>query len=167
VYAISTCAVENLNRYYKYENIRILSDRQPAIKEHDKHQITLKLVWNCHQSLIQLARHNRVQLIWVPHHEVIAGNGTADQLSRTVSEYPFIRPSCGISIEVSKKAVRDWTNRNYPKQWEYTTGLKEAKGPTPGPSAKRTNEDQLRLGCRTIYRILSPKRTPFQTGIDR
>jgi hypothetical protein len=47
-------------------NIYILSDSQAAIKALGKHQITSKLVWDCHQSLIQLAKHNRVQLICVP-----------------------------------------------------------------------------------------------------
>jgi ribonuclease HI len=79
------------------------------------YQITSKLVWDCHQSSIQLARHNRVQLIWMPGHEGVPGNETADQLVRTGSEHPFIgpEPSCVISIGVAKKAVRDWTNRNH------------------------------------------------------
>jgi ribonuclease HI len=53
-----------------------------------------------------LAEHNRVQLIWVPGHENIAGNETADQLSKTGSENPFIgpEPACGISIGVAKKS---------------------------------------------------------------
>jgi ribonuclease HI len=70
---------------------------------------------DCHQSLLQLARQNRVQLIWVPGHEGIVGNETADQLAKTGSEHPFIRPepACGISVGVVKKAARDWTNRNH------------------------------------------------------
>jgi ribonuclease HI len=64
-------------------NMYILSDIQAAIKALDKHQITSKLVWDCHQSLTQLARHNSVQLIWVPGHEGIVGNETAYQLART------------------------------------------------------------------------------------
>jgi hypothetical protein len=40
-----------------------MSDSQAAIKELGKYQITSKLVWDCHQSLMQLAKHNRVQLI--------------------------------------------------------------------------------------------------------
>jgi ribonuclease HI len=69
---------------------------------------TSKLVWDCHQSLIQLAEHNRVQLIWVPGHEGIVSNETADQLARTGYEHSFIgpEPACGISIGAAKKAVR-------------------------------------------------------------
>jgi ribonuclease HI len=115
VYAIKACAVENLDRNYRNRNIYILSDSQAAIKALSKHQITSKLVWNCHQSLIQLAEHNRVQLIWVPGHEGIDGNETADQLTRTESENPFIGPelACSISIGAAMKAVRDWTDRNH------------------------------------------------------
>jgi hypothetical protein len=50
--------------------------------------------------------------------------------------------------------ARDWTNRNKKKKkkkhWEPTTGLKQAKGLIPGPSARRRkdllklNKDQLR-----------------------
>jgi hypothetical protein len=66
VYAIKACTVENLDGDYKNRNIYILSDSQTAIKALDKHQITSKLVWDCHQSFTLLARHNRVQLIWDP-----------------------------------------------------------------------------------------------------
>jgi ribonuclease HI len=76
--------------HYKNRNIYILSDSQAAIKALDKHQIISKLVWDCHKSPTQLARHNRDQLIWVPGHEGIVGNETADQLARMGSEHPFI-----------------------------------------------------------------------------
>jgi hypothetical protein len=64
---------------------------------------------------------------------------------------PFTGPesACGISIGVTKIVVRDWTNRNHIKQWQSTTGLKEAKGLITGPSTRRTrdllklNRDQL------------------------
>jgi ribonuclease HI len=110
VYAIKACAVENLDRNYRNRNICIPSDSQAAIKALGKHQITSKLVWDCHQSLIQLAEHNRVQLIRVPGHEVL-----------TV---------------MKRQAVRDWRNRNHKKYWESTTGLKQAKGFISGPSAR-------------------------------
>jgi ribonuclease HI len=65
------------------------------------------------------------QLIWVPVHEGIVGNETADQLARTGSDHPFTgpEPACGISNGVAKKAARDWMKRHHKKHWESTTGL--------------------------------------------
>jgi hypothetical protein len=53
----------------------------------------------------------------MPGQEGIVGNGTAAQLARTGSEYPFIRPepACDISVGVAKKAVTDSAKRNYKK----------------------------------------------------
>jgi ribonuclease HI len=83
VYAIKACTVENTDRNYKNRTIYILSDSQAAIKALGKYHITSKLLWDCHQSLTQLAKHNRV----MPGHEGIVGNETADQLARTGSEH--------------------------------------------------------------------------------
>jgi hypothetical protein len=110
----------------------------------------------------------------VSGHEDIARNETADLLTRTESEHPFTGPevACGISIGVAKRAVRDWTNRNHKKQWETTTGTKQAKGVISGPSARRAKDlwklkqRPVKMDSRTIYRILSSKGTPSQTGID-
>jgi hypothetical protein len=151
-------------------------DMSPLDMFHMVRLITSKLVWDCYQSLIQVAKHNRVQLIWVSSHEGIVCNETADQLARTGSEYPLIgpEPACGITIGVAKKAVRDWTNRNHKKKknhWESTTRLKQAKGLVPSAGRTRdlwkNKQRPVKMGGRTIYRTLSPKRTPFQTVIDR
>jgi ribonuclease HI len=82
----------------------------------------------------------------VPGHEGIVGNEKADQLASTGSELPFTgpEPACDISVGVAKNAVRDWKNINHKKHWESTTGLKQAKGLMPGPSAKRM-KDLLKL----------------------
>jgi ribonuclease HI len=113
MYAINTFALNNLYTNYKNRNICILSDSQVAIKRLGNHQITSKLVWGCHQSLIQPAKHNKVQLKWVPGLEGIVGNETAYHFSRKGSEHPFIgpEPSCCSSTGVAKKVVRDWKNR--------------------------------------------------------
>jgi hypothetical protein len=63
VYAIKACIMANLDRNYRNRNIYILSDSQAALEALDKHQINSKLIWNCHQILMELAKHNRVQLI--------------------------------------------------------------------------------------------------------
>jgi hypothetical protein len=60
VHDIKAYQIENLGRDYKNRNIYILSDSQAATKALFKYQLTSKLVWDFHQSLIQLARHNRV-----------------------------------------------------------------------------------------------------------
>jgi hypothetical protein len=73
--AIKACTIENLDR--KYINIYILSDSKASSKAPDNYYIISKLVWDCHQSLMQLAKHNRVQLIWVPGCESIVGNEIA------------------------------------------------------------------------------------------
>jgi predicted transcriptional regulator len=58
MYAIRACTAENLDRNYKNRYVYILSDSQAAIKTLAKYKITSKLVWDCHQSLIQLDKHN-------------------------------------------------------------------------------------------------------------
>jgi ribonuclease HI len=78
IYAIKACITENTEKGYKGRNIYILSDSQASIKALNTCQINSKLVWDCHQSLMRLAEHNRVQLIWVPGHMGIDGNEKAD-----------------------------------------------------------------------------------------
>jgi hypothetical protein len=105
----------------------------------------------------------------------IASNETADLLARTGSEHPFVgpEPAGGISIGVTKRAVRDWANRNHIKQWESTTELlKQAKGLISGPSVRRTNDllkldrDQLRWMVELFTGHVSSKGTPFQIWIE-
>jgi hypothetical protein len=122
---------------------------------------------------MQLDRHNRVQLIWVLGHGAIVGNETADQLSRTGSEHPFIgpEPACGISVGVAKKAVGDWTSRKQKEYWESLTGLRQAKGLIQGPSASRTkdllrlNRDQLRWVVGLLTGHFHLKGHPFKLGL--
>jgi hypothetical protein len=123
VYAIKASTAENLDRGYKNRNFCTLPDSQAAIKSPENYQITSKLVWGCHISLVNLAKHDRVQLIWVPGHKGIEGNETANQLARLGSKCPFteLEPAYSNSAGISKKAVRDWTNRDLCSgRWAYT-----------------------------------------------
>jgi ribonuclease HI len=90
VYAIKACTVENLDRHYKNRNIYILSDSQAAIKALDNYKINSELVQGGHESIVKLAKQKRVQLIWMPGHEGIEGNETANQLAKLGSEYLLI-----------------------------------------------------------------------------
>jgi hypothetical protein len=91
---------------------------------------------------MQLAKHNRLQLIWVPHHEETDGNEMADQFSKLGSQCPFIGPeaACDISMGVVKKAVMQWTIRNHRIHWDSLSVLKKARALIQGPSAKKTRE---------------------------
>jgi hypothetical protein len=121
---------------------------------------------------MQVAKHNRVQLIRLPSHEGIVGNKTAGQLAKFGSKYPHIgpEPSCGISIEVAKKAVRDWTNRDHKKHWESSTGLKRGKGTRTRTFCEENHgtvkikQKSVMMDDRATYRALSPKRTSFGIG---
>jgi ribonuclease HI len=105
-YAIYACTVENLDRNYRNRNIYILSDSQAAIQALDDYQINSKLVWDDHQSLVQLAKHT-----WALSHEGTVSNEAADQLAKLGSKCLFIgpQPACSILVGVATKAVRDWT----------------------------------------------------------
>jgi ribonuclease HI len=100
--------MENIEKGYKSWNIYILSDSQAAIKALNNFQINSKLVWDCHQSLMRLAQHNRVQLIWVLGHMGIDGNEMADRLARQGSSRPFIgpEPALGISTKIAREVIR-------------------------------------------------------------
>jgi ribonuclease HI len=98
IYAIKACIMENIEKGYRGRNIYILSDSQTAIKALNNFQINSKLVWDCHQSLVRLAEHNTVQLIWVLGHMRIDGNEMANQLARQDSSRPFIGPEPALGM---------------------------------------------------------------------
>ena len=67
-------------------------------------QINSKLVWDYNQSLVKLAEHNRIQLVWVSGHMGIDGKEVADHLARQGSSHPLIgpEPALGISAKVAR-----------------------------------------------------------------
>jgi ribonuclease HI len=107
VYVIKACMFENLDRNYRNRNICILSYSQALIEALSNHLITSEVMWDCHQSLIHLAKHSTSDMSAGSSGHY--GNERADQLAKQGSEHPFIRPepACSISIGAAKKAVRD------------------------------------------------------------
>jgi hypothetical protein len=102
----------------------------------------------------------------VLRHEGIVGNEMADQLARMGSEHPFIgpEPACGISIGVAKKAVRETLgirNRTQTGKRTYIRALCQKN-----EGSVEIKHRPAKMGGRTTYRTLSPKRAPFQTGVD-
>ena len=74
-----------------------------------------KPVGDCHQFLVKLAEHNRVQLMWVPGHMGIDGNEIADYLAIEGSSHPLIgsEPARGISAKVAMGVISNWTSRKH------------------------------------------------------
>jgi len=71
--------------------------------------INSKLVWECHQSLVKLVEHNRIQLVWVPGHNGIDGNEKAKQLARIDCLHLFkgLEHAIGISTKVARVVSKD------------------------------------------------------------
>jgi hypothetical protein len=142
IYTIKACIMENTEKGYTGRNIYILSDSQAAIKALDSLRINSKLVWDCHQSLVKLAEHNRIQLLWVLGHMGIDGNEIADQLARQGSSHPFTgpEPALGISAKVARGVITDWTSRKHKEHWQSIRGQIQAKGFLKKPSARQAGE---------------------------
>jgi hypothetical protein len=82
--------MENIEKNYTVRNICSLSDSQATIKVVDSFQINSKLYWNCHQSLLYLAEHKRIQLVWVPGHMGIDRNEITYHLGRQGSLFLYM-----------------------------------------------------------------------------
>jgi len=120
----------NIEKGYKDRNIYILLNIQAASKVLNNFQINSKLLWDCHQSLLKLAEHNRVQLVWVPGHMRNDGNEIADYLARESSSYPLRGPehALGISVKVARGVIGDWTNRKHEDHLKSMHEQRQVKG---------------------------------------
>ena len=123
LYAIKACIKGDIEKGYKDRNIYILLNIQVAIKVLNNFQINSKLLWNCHQFLLKLAEHNRVQLVWVPGHMRIDG------IPKESSSHPLRGPelSLGISAKVARGVNGDWTNRKDKEHLQSICEQRQAK----------------------------------------
>ena len=105
--------MENIEKGYKDRNIHVLSDNQAATKAPNNFQTNSKLVWECHQSLVELAEHNRAHMVWVPGHLGIDGNEITAKLATEVPSHPLIGPesALGICAKAARGVIRYWTKR--------------------------------------------------------
>ncbi|KAI5739652.1 hypothetical protein M8J77_012273 [Diaphorina citri] len=106
-----------------------MSDSQAAVKALSSFTFESKLTWECLDTLKLLARNNYVTLTWVPGHEGIDGNETADELAKIGTTLPFVGPEpfCGVSKSHLKMEIRKWENQMKVKHWTNISGHRQAK----------------------------------------
>jgi hypothetical protein len=146
--------IENLGRNCKSRNVYILSNSQTVIKALSSYWITSKLVSNSYQSLMQVAEHNRVQLIWEPGHLGIDGNDMADQLAKlnkfAASQWELPRSGQGRDNQRPQETLR-FLKLTLSSKGTHTGVLcQENKG------AFKLEQKPAMMGGRTTHRALSP-----------
>ncbi len=129
VFAISQCAVINLQRNYRNKSIAILSDSQAALKAISAYEIRSLLVEECIGRLNRLAACNRVHLIWVPGHKGVAGNELADELARSAATTRMMGPEPYIAVgpHTIKELLRTEERSSRDSHWQQTAGMRQAK----------------------------------------
>jgi hypothetical protein len=96
-----------------------MSKSQVAIKALEGFQINSKLVWDCHNFLVELAENNRIQLVGVPEHMGTGVNEVADRSTKQGFSHPLvgIEPALGILAEVARGVIRAWKSRKHEEYW--------------------------------------------------
>lgn len=128
-HAIELCVRECLRRNIRRTTIYIMSDSQAVLKALNSDSCDSRLIWDCIGVLKQLAKHNKVILMWVPGHAGIEGNEAADELARKGSEGPFIGPEpfCGTPKSDNLRKLKQWEDRENLANWRKAPGLRQSK----------------------------------------
>lgn len=153
VFAIELCALRLVEQQTRGKSIKVFSDSQAAIKALDSNRCTSKTVWSCQRALTELAKYNQLTLIWIPGHRGHTGNEIADELAKDAANSDFIgpEPALGISYNVAKRAISNWTQEQVARYWREIPGLNHSKAFIIEPSRSRAEKllelerHQLRL----------------------
>ena len=129
ILAIHYCAQIIQVNGIRGKNLYILSDSQAALKSLKRPVQTSKIVLECREELQELARYNKLTLMWVPGHRGVEGNEKADELARKGSATPFIGPEpfCALPSNALLEPVKAWESRRLSHHWISVKGLKQAK----------------------------------------
>lgn len=79
--------------------IYLLTDSKTAIQ----HTVKPKLVLNCQQSLEKLENRHRINLMWMPRHQSIAGNEDVDKLAKKCIVF---------NIAIARTYLKNWDDYN-------------------------------------------------------
>lgn len=135
--------------------IVICSDSQSAIEAVSSPLVRSRLVLECKLRLNELGSQNKVTILWLPGHEGILGNETANKLARLDSEKDFNgpEPKFGISLTSRKRLVKEWLRKEHDKVWTNYVGARHTKIFCGTPS-RETSLALLNLSRTDIKRVI-------------
>ncbi|CAH2090524.1 unnamed protein product [Euphydryas editha] len=117
---IIAAASATLVRKVKDYSIRILSDSRSVLQALQSHSITSRLIYNCHQSLMEVRNNNNnVTLQWIKGHSGSRGNDADDELARRGSEMAAIgsEPIVPLPTVWPTSVIRQQTKQLHNKYW--------------------------------------------------
>ncbi|XP_024893734.1 uncharacterized protein LOC112468686 [Temnothorax curvispinosus] len=127
ILAILKCTEYLLNKDTKEKKINICSDSRAAIQALTKTTTESALVWDCMLALERLCGPNKVTLVWVPGHQGIPGNETADMLAKKGANEAPIGQVTGIPFAVGKKIIKGRLKREHLARWEKLKTCRQAR----------------------------------------
>ncbi|XP_024883516.1 uncharacterized protein LOC112462129, partial [Temnothorax curvispinosus] len=107
------CAEYLLNKDTKGKKINICSDSRAAIQALAKTTPESALVWDCMLALEKLGGLNKVTLVWVPGHQGIPGNETADMHAKKGANETPIGQVTEIPFAVGKEIIKGRLKREH------------------------------------------------------
>lgn len=142
IHAITECARTNIEMTCQHRQTYIMSDSQAALKALQSQKTSSKLVMECFDTLNDLARQNKVTLVWTPGHSGIVGNEKADELARQGASIRFMGPEpvLGITKKTSRQEVSKWARKKHKEYWVNRPALNHSKALIEDPDSKRAAE---------------------------
>jgi len=118
------------------KNIKICSDSQASLKALQSHCFTSKTTIECLDSVTNLARNNKVNLIWVPGHSNVEGNEKADSLAKEGSNTPFYgpSPSFGLTYSMQRRNIKEYYETQHLNLWKNLRNCNHSKTILNGPN---------------------------------
>ncbi|KAI5651394.1 RNase H domain-containing protein [Phthorimaea operculella] len=151
--AISLATTAIAAREVKGHSIRILSDSMSVLQALNSHTMTSGLIYECHQRLTEVCKHNHLTLQWIKGHSGSRGNDAADELARRGSDTDAYGPEPIIPIPAGKfrSLLRERTKNQHNTYWTGLEDCRQAREAMPTLSSRlskkllRLKKPQLRM----------------------